>query len=566
MAGHSVIESEDEASQGRAWYLFKVRAIKANGTPYRLFWYFTMAVALLNAVLEPYKMAFVEAGGFSPYNDFWTVSQFLSTLIFSVDIILKFFLSYTDPETKAQVIDLKQISLHYLRWGKAWRGTNVRVSQQGRAPMASIQICLVHPIHSCLSVFEHVDLSAPDPAVNSRPPPPASFLFWFDLIFCIPFDGIVLTAAPNLSYQTDLYVGLLCLLKLGRLYRLFDLFDLLDHSMIISQISLMLLRNFVYILLTCHWFACIFYFIARVEDLNSGLGEGTSLEGLASDNTALYSWVSRNEERFIGQPTSNFYIYSLYVSVVFFTGVGDGDFYCATVAESIAMIIYLLFNVVLGAYILGTVTMLMVKGDERSKEFRDQTTSLKEYSHLNDLPPVRRGWIADADNSEPSRLLPLQHWERDSPLHLDLPLPLTFTSPPLPLPNRSWRKPCGSTWTSTLRVSSLQTTRCSPSTLWSSASGCCATSTSTRCINATCSSAASPSSWTRCWPPAAWISSCPMCSWCRWGISWGTCTLSSRARWRWWLPGQVAVLATALPATGGAGGQGWAVTTEWAHL
>ena len=119
LAGQSVIESEDEALQGRAWYLIKLRAIKANGTPYRVFWYFTMAVALLNAVLEPYKMAFVEAaGGFSPYNDFWTVSQFLSTLIFSVDIILKFFLAYTDPETKAPVTDLKLISLHYIRWGE----------------------------------------------------------------------------------------------------------------------------------------------------------------------------------------------------------------------------------------------------------------------------------------------------------------------------------------------------------------------------------------------------------------------------------------------------------------
>lgn len=32
-------------------------------------------------------------------------------------------------------------------------------------------------------------------------------------------------------------------------------FDHLDHTMIISQMSLMLLRNFVYIMLTCHWCA-----------------------------------------------------------------------------------------------------------------------------------------------------------------------------------------------------------------------------------------------------------------------------------------------------------------------
>ena len=111
----------------------------------------------------------------------------------------------------------------------------------------------------------------------------------------------------------------------GRLYRLFDLFEHLDHTMIISQISLMLLRNFVYILLTCHWFACIFYFVARVEDLNAGMGDGTSLEGVVGNNTAVTSWVNRHEERFIGQPIGIFYTYSLYVAVVAFAGLGDGD-------------------------------------------------------------------------------------------------------------------------------------------------------------------------------------------------------------------------------------------------
>lgn len=30
--------------------------------------------------------------------------------------------------------------------------------------------------------------------------------------------------------------------------------------------------------------------------------------------------------------------------------------------------------------------MLMVKGDERSKTFRDKITALKEYSYVNELP------------------------------------------------------------------------------------------------------------------------------------------------------------------------------------
>ena len=46
-------------------------------------------------------------------------------------------------------------------------------------------------------------------------------------------------------------------------------------------------RNVLYSLLSCHWFACIFYFVARVESFG-GSWEGT--------------WVGNHEERFSGQP------------------------------------------------------------------------------------------------------------------------------------------------------------------------------------------------------------------------------------------------------------------------
>ena len=50
------------------------------------------------------------------------------------------------------------------------------------------------------------------------------------------------------------------------------------------------------------------------------------------------------------------------------------------------MSLYMLMNVVLTAYILGTVTLLMVKSDERSGVYRDRVSLLKEYSELNSLP------------------------------------------------------------------------------------------------------------------------------------------------------------------------------------
>jgi len=299
---------EAAAFENRPWWKPRFRAILPTERWYQLFTYFTMFWALLNSIADPFKVAFGSVGGFEPYTDAWSFLEYIGILLFGIDIVLKFFAAYEDPEQKVWVTDLDQIARHF-----------------------------------------------------------ASKMLWFDLIFWFPFVGVI-NQAGGYEGKTALFIGLLAFLKLGRLYRIFDLFDMLDRSMVISQISLMLLRNFIYILLTCHWYACIFYFTARAADF--------------SEET----WVGRNFFRFADQSTMVAYSYALYFSVTGFAGLGDGDFYTANWWENIIMSLYLLFNVVLGAYILGTVTMLMVKGDEQSKNFRDKIQALKDYSKLNELP------------------------------------------------------------------------------------------------------------------------------------------------------------------------------------
>jgi hypothetical protein len=41
--------------------------------------------------------------------------------------------------------------------------------------------------------------------------------------------------------------------------------------------------------------------------------------------------------------------------------------------------VFLLFNIALGAYILGTITLLVVKNDERTGRYRDLSSNLKTY-------------------------------------------------------------------------------------------------------------------------------------------------------------------------------------------
>ncbi|KAL6748139.1 hypothetical protein V8C86DRAFT_3147133, partial [Haematococcus lacustris] len=195
--------------------------------------------------------------------------------------------------------------------------------------------------------------------------------FVYDVVSTLPWDQVALAAAGRMvgDDRLALCLGLICLLKLVRLYRLTDYFQYVEYRMQMSQMALMMLRNQLYVFFLMHWAACSFYLIAR-------------LEMFAPDN----SWVGRAAHRFQGHGTTVRYIYSYYFSISTYTGLGDADFGTSSVAESCFMVFYMALNLVVAAYILGTVSMLMVKADKRSKVFRDRMTNLHQFSSANNVP------------------------------------------------------------------------------------------------------------------------------------------------------------------------------------
>jgi hypothetical protein len=90
---------------------------------------------------------------------------------------------------------------------------------------------------------------------------------------------------------------------------------------------------------SCHWFACIFYLIARMEADKAPQFQG--------------SWIGAAWARFDGLSTFQRYLVSLYYSVGCFAGLGDGDLSESTPTEALAMILFLTFNIIAVAYILG---------------------------------------------------------------------------------------------------------------------------------------------------------------------------------------------------------------------
>ena len=62
--------------------------------------------------------------------------------------------------------------------------------------------------------------------------------------------------------------------------------------------------------------------------------------------------------------------------------VGYGDFHGYGVAEAVFLICYMCMNIALGAYILGTITLLVVKGDAQIKLIREKMQLLEGYAKV----------------------------------------------------------------------------------------------------------------------------------------------------------------------------------------
>ena len=82
------------------------------------------------------------------------------------------------------------------------------------------------------------------------------------------------------------------------------------------------------------------------------------------------------------------YIFALYWAITTLATVGYGDLSAANPAEAVWATIYMFFNLALGAYVLGTITLIVIKHDERTGRYRDLTSHLKDYIRVNEIPPV----------------------------------------------------------------------------------------------------------------------------------------------------------------------------------
>ncbi|KAF5828007.1 hypothetical protein DUNSADRAFT_18367 [Dunaliella salina] len=175
-------------------------------------------------------------------------------------------------------------------------------------------------------------------------------------------------AGGNQGYndRVCLFLGLIRWINLARLYRVVGSFEYLNRKTVLGQVTLTLLRTTTLLIFVVpHVFHVRILFSCPLPSVLS--------------HTVLCATVMK----LCFVPL---YFLSLYFSFVILTGFGDNTFYDKNVVESCFVVGYLLICVVLNAYILGSITTVMVSDDERSNTYRERVEALNAFAEQKELP------------------------------------------------------------------------------------------------------------------------------------------------------------------------------------
>lgn len=312
---------------------------------------------MLTVFFETYAIAFLPGGWASP-TDPASIIEYCFLTVFALDILVNFNLAYTDQEDLV-VLDRKRIAWNYFR---RW--------------------------------------------------------FWIDLIGVFPFYITILAARDEIgvdSTQTR-NLELVRLLRISRLHRVVHAFKLMQYSTKITLMWYTMVRNFGGAIMWTHFAACMMFFIARQYDFQDSWLEP------AADETNFDLYVTSLYWSIVtfATGTSSFpllrvvlqvFVPNLTIDFLVFFAVGYGDFSPVNAAEQIFGIvglticfslchiyhsphssvfplcvqIYMFLNMVMTSWIIGSITLLVVKNDEKNGEYRNNLHLLDEYATMNNF-------------------------------------------------------------------------------------------------------------------------------------------------------------------------------------
>lgn len=222
--------------------------------------------------------------------------------------------------------------------------------------------------------------------------------FIFDLLACVPWDIIYKASGRKEE------VRYLLLIRLVRTRKVLEFFSKLEKDIRVKYLFSRIIKLIAVELYCTHTAACMFYYLATT--LPAGKEEYTWIGSLKLGD---YSYSNFRD---IDLWTR--YVTSLYFAIITMATVGYGDIHAVNLREMIFVMVYVLFDMVLGAYLVGNITALVVKGSKREL-YRERIKSLLKYMDRNKLGREIR------DDIKYHLQLPHDHIHTDSTAFSDLP-------------------------------------------------------------------------------------------------------------------------------------------------
>ncbi|KAI0523222.1 hypothetical protein KFK09_005616 [Dendrobium nobile] len=192
--------------------------------------------------------------------------------------------------------------------------------------------------------------------------------FILDSLSCLPWDLIYKVCGRKEEVRYLLW------LRLCRVRKVIGFFQKMEKDIRINYLFTRIVKLIVVELYCTHTAACIFYYLATTLPQSK---EGYTWIG--SLKLGDYSYQNFRQIDFWRR-----YLTSLYFAIVTMATVGYGDIHAVNIREMVFIMIYVSFDMILGAYLIGNMTALIVKGS-KTERFRDKMKDLIKYMNRNRL-------------------------------------------------------------------------------------------------------------------------------------------------------------------------------------